>query len=1113
MNSSTEELVKQIVLAKSRALLHDPPNKMWVLREHEKVADEFRLRVVNSVERTSLYLGLGKEYEEIVKRADVIASTLDRWLINMLYIMDSSKTPVWHERLHNILRPDKHFELHAVSEDKALEVAGEIGNILRKVDEAASNMSELERVRLLYSLLYFLLEVAWYSRGFHPSLADTRAPTHTVFDHLYATASMVNLSFYEEPRGFIVRVDVPGVQQFISASRKTADFWAGSWILSKLIWGLIEEFVDEYGPDVVLSPTLRLNPYFFNYIVRKLKGADVNSNVVADVCRRYVSLISKLGWEDLVKDRLEVKSSADACNDDKKREELLQMLTLIPLIPATTYLVLPPLVIPEGQAPDARSARDLVRGKVMEAYKRSWQKLLEEVTRELGAASERDGGQDDGRNLGLRLLARLLTHEKVWNVVKLPHMGPRVDVLVVSEVYYKLLGCLEGDHRSCSELNINPESIARIRRRLESLGARIDLGGLARNLLWHTIMTRAMEMEAQQSPIPLPRPFWVLEGEELRPVGDYTILTNVKGEDWKVCSLCGDEPAVVHPPKEWNEEEKREVFKKEWLDKVREFLNAQGLTDKELRDAIRRVLRPGEALGPYCLLKRAVGEAYSSKLRQYYRVASTDDVALIALDKALSRDRSVMDSLEAKLGDELGKRGLTREQINNCINSFKRFILPIAVMSLEGVRTYPIIGHDIEEAARSCNLDYESFKTMASNVLAGVVEDLCLKGREGRGYTRLCVEIVGSMFQGFSSEVEYLGGVTARLRDVVNFAKLRTNYSIVKGDADSIGRTHQGALPPGMTLDEYVKVLFEAVSQNLAPEERERLWMAYDTARAISRELSRVREGLIVSPTLTAVISLALQVTAQRDVAVVIGGDGFPVYSGGDDVLALLPIERWYTVVGNLRSHFWGDRESLFHIITSNGRDVAIAQALPVGRSFSVRVADIMDIMSHEIQEATGLLEDVAKRTRWRLYDREYEKDTLVVSDSRSKAQTVLPLSIGFTLIASRALRTLGSMFIAENMGVLSANTPEDLDRMLSDPIAGRRVDLDVNAKLKIIDRVLLRNVSVARRCTNAIDFVLEEILRGIEDHVKPMARNIGDAKRIVMEELVEFIRVSRGWL
>jgi hypothetical protein len=248
--------------------------------------------------------------------------------------------------------------------------------------------------------------------------------------------------------------------------------------------------------------------------------------------------------------------------------------------------------------------------------------------------------------------------------------------------------------------------------------------------------------------------------------------------------------------------------------------------------------------------------------------------------------------------------------------------------------------------------------------------------------------------------------------------------------------------------------------------------------------------------------------------AVVIRGNGFPVYSGGDDVLALLPIERWYTVVGNLRFHFWGDRESLFHIITSNGRDVAVAQALPVGRSFSVRIADIMDIMSHEIQETVGLLEGVAKRTRWRLYDCEYEKDTLVVSDSRSRAQTVLPLSIGSTLIAGRVLRTLGHMFIAENTGVLSANTPEDLDRMLSDPITGRRVDLDVNAKLKIIDRVLLRNVNIARDST-AINknIVLERILEDVDAIVGLMMRDKAGARRIVMEELVEFIRVSRGWL
>jgi len=38
--------IEQLLIAKSRALLHDPPNKMWVLKEHESVAREFRGRVV-----------------------------------------------------------------------------------------------------------------------------------------------------------------------------------------------------------------------------------------------------------------------------------------------------------------------------------------------------------------------------------------------------------------------------------------------------------------------------------------------------------------------------------------------------------------------------------------------------------------------------------------------------------------------------------------------------------------------------------------------------------------------------------------------------------------------------------------------------------------------------------------------------------------------------------------------------------------------------------------------------------------------------------------------------------------------------------------------------------
>lgn len=93
----------------------------------------------------------------------------------------------------------------------------------------------------------------------------------------------------------------------------------------------------------------------------------------------------------------------------------------------------------------------------------------------------------------------------------------------------------------------------------------------------------------------------------------------------------------------------------------------------------------------------------------------------------------------------------------------------------------------------------------------------------------------------------------------------------------------------------------------------------------------------------------------MRDVATIMSNMGFPIYSGGDDVLALLPIERWYSVVELLRSHFWG-YERMFHEARINERRVMVAQALPTGRSFSVRVADILDIMSYEIRETLGVI-------------------------------------------------------------------------------------------------------------------------------------------------------------
>lgn len=1081
-----------LVEAKSRALLHDPPNKMWVLRRHEEVAGDFRRRVL---EGTLLAGALMEDHRKVVERADRMASAFDRWLINAIYTRSASSVIVEYNRLHNILRPDASLRLEDVPQDKAYEVVEEVGGVLRKISQSLQGMGsgstvDYSKMLLLYSTLYFLLEVAWYSKGLHPSLADTRAPTHTVFDHLYATTSIVNQSLYDKPTGFIVRVDIPGVQSFISSSRKTSDFWAGSWILSQLMWGVVEELVDGYGPDIVLTPTLRLNPYFFKYIVEKLEENMVDDSVITSICKHYIKLLSGLGWDDLVKEKLEVKTAEEAC-ERGKREKLLEMLTLTPLIPATVYLILPPLIMGREHVEDMQ-VKEVIRDRVYKAYRSSWTKLLKKVKEEL--KKQVNQATEDSKRLEKRILLELL--DFTGGVLEHPHIGIRVDMMDVREVYEELLKCLEGHNKDyCRGVGLSLDDANRLVEVASNKG--IEVKALANNLLWHVIMTHVLPEEIGRSPIPIPRPFWELADEVLNPVGDYTKLTKAREGDWSTCSLCGDEPAVIHPVKVWNKKGV-ESFDEEWLRKLEGFLKERGVEVtnskleeklkkegeklKKLEESLREIMRPGESLGPYCLFKRIAGKVYSNLLGKYYGLVSTDDIALKVLSDVLTKDNARSKRLE-ELQEVLGCK-------------FLIFIVP----QLYKEKEETLMARDLDKASRMCELAYEEFINRVSRLLK---ERFCSDIRD-------CLNIVSEMFPEFSNDIIRLSEMTPRLGEARNFLGLRTRYSIVKGDGDSIGMVLTGVLKPvDLTIDGYTKKLLESVSKNLSEPERSELDRVYRIATEIS-EIVTSGKGIPVSPALTTTISLALQVTALRDVASIIGGSGFPVYSGGDDVLALLPLERVFPVVETLRSHFWGDDISLFHRARINGVNVVISQAIPTGRSFSVRVADIKDIMSHEVLETLRLLEGEAKNAKWReVY--ETDKDSIVVSDSRSRARIVLPLSLGCgdrRLLSVRGmLKALSIEFLAENMGVLSPSTPEDLDRVLSDPVTGEKVKLGEEPLLVISKRVLKRNVSVKSgvgvKAEDFINMIVDSI--GGRDVLKLENKNTG---RRLLEELVEFIRV-----
>ena len=259
--------MSEFLKKKITAYFHDPPWKAWVItrniREgHEKQAIE-------------LLKKLGIEINEIppeIKAADKLSSTIDRWIINKLYSSNAEEYQAGVNKVMfklNMFSPSKRFKLYRtqISEQEVENYENKLVNIINN-----------EKEELKYHLIYFLSPLLWYDYFPNtPPLADTRVPTHTIFDHATATAAMLNIIDCEGDtlkfKGSIAVLEFPSIQEFISISRKSRDLWASSWLSSALLWKSIEEFVEKYGPDVVLRPEVSLNHFFIAWLYNKVQNS------------------------------------------------------------------------------------------------------------------------------------------------------------------------------------------------------------------------------------------------------------------------------------------------------------------------------------------------------------------------------------------------------------------------------------------------------------------------------------------------------------------------------------------------------------------------------------------------------------------------------------------------------------------------------------------------------------------------------------------------------------------------------------------------------------------------------------------------------------------------
>jgi len=971
--------MEEFFKAKAWALLHDPPHKMWAILNLAKYGDEGqppredpeKLKKLQQHEKEAVYLwhdvGLVQRFgpittdekiSNLVKEADQTSSTMDRWFFDQIrWAIGERKVSFKYMSLHNIFNPSLKIELpEEININKVSEFAQEIKKILDNLEKGDENY------KLAYHLFYSLYELMWIQKGLPPSLAETRMPTHTVFDHLYATASVVNTLWPkgDEVGGYLVEIDIPQIQRVVNAARKAGDFWAGSWLVSMLTWLAAWPFVWKYGPDVMIKPTLRLNPAYLYTLSSKL----LRQETVYQSFRSAVESFFFWGAESL--------------------EELMT----VAFIPGTALLLLPPEAEKEVQrvedafrevqrvvldwaltgAVDCGGIKDELARESCVAFRDMFGDA--EFTEEMFLKVASKIRESLGRELFADLISVRVTAvdlRQVYSCVKefvvdgrLPKEcegeGVTEEGLRRAEKFVNALKQLQKKHKKEEGLRRTPRHLA-FDIALGALAYRKQSGGRRKLVLGKSWFSYG-------SAIPLRR-------EHSR----YVFYRRVDS-GFIYCSTCGAELAIIHLPRHADDPhaystEARDMLRKEF-----------DLNDEEVEDLVKQ-MRPGEALGPLCLAKRALyyrfASWYAKRQGKFRLFDSTEDVAFAWY---IERLYTKTDLTEKPSDVEL-------EAVAEYLNAKRK---DIAIICRE-------VGLERCTAEQARQI----FDRMVSKHLADATETAYARLRDD---LESCIEAVR------------IGD------DILHF---RSYFAVVKGDGDNVGRLNRGLID----LNNYVAFLRELREAKETPEE---LRAVYDELVNILMELQQGGLGVLVTPTYYAVLSMSLMITALKDVREVAKYKGQVIYAGGDDVLALLPAETALIATRNLRDNYWGD-EMGFHKV--GDYLFAAPRLLGFGRSFSVRYVNIMDIMTAEIKEATRLLEEEAKKIRWDFPGfRSVEKDAVVVSESRTVKSAVLPLTTPKQLFAPRTphkdlsvLNVLNQLFVMRLGGALSGNLSEDYER------------------------------------------------------------------------------------
>lgn len=960
----------EIYKLKSAALLHDPPDKPCLRserRKHEDVAKDPARKVFgDEIERLL--------DDERIKIADKIASSFDRWPLSIFmgekYIHNAfSENEVV---LKNIVSPNMEQKLSELKNyENYIDRENNYDNYIDSLHNALNSIGDW---RLKYHTFYLLYELLWIASDLPVGPAETRVPTHTVFDHNYATAAMVNWVIYKKEEddkkdkinGLLVGLDVAGVQEFIASSRKLRDAWASSYIVSALTWYAIVELVDKLGPDIVLMPSLRINPFYLSWLESRINALEALKEA-RDLIRDLIYLTCKI----------------------KKMYENLDMPPY-PVIPGRVTLVLPPWDF-------VKELLKIKAEKPEEYFKERFRK-------------------------GWELLWRI-SEDYSDKVVKEKDIEPIWKIIAKALEYYR------------EELSrYGFDKVTPVELRVVTVDVNADSG---EEDLWRIYDNKYEELSAKMGLMKYRRKRPEVE-VKLYELTEKTFNGNSLGfpkkseRGFDYCTSCGRVPAMLVIPND--DTEYKEFLKKEILEnkeeieeeyeKIRIILSpgeklcpwcflkrimgieprilkalVMGLDERDVEKFVNDLFFIKSKTVKFSLTFPSTSDIASARLK---------DMMIRMLENEPERGKNFLNGLQAYLSSQLR-------------SNYKPN--PLWVFEKELVEKIEKLG--LNDDYKNKNNDYKSILT---TIIAMDPEELWFHSDNERkrnwnsllskyglsdfvwryyALVRADGDSIGDLLEGkltaflagvLDEKIYYEKNEREKIEKAKNFLKNYIIHSCKGKYKDFISKVINCIDHIDECIDELAQLLVSDVHEINQDEARKRIKKVANKLKDVLNELR-----IPVTPAYHVTISSALMRAALLDIALIAEDDGFVVYAGGDDLLAFVSVDKALDIVQRTRLSWGGLEGSIGDIKLSNGffhyKNALLPMLPSVGRSYSVYIAHYHHPLSLVLFESKGLLEDA--KDKYLLTQSRFDsnilsgKDVLIITYNPrgGKESTVLPLS------------------------------------------------------------------------------------------------------------------------